>query len=238
MSLSITLRSTVMFSSRLNYCRTPAGVFIVLFALSIYIFRQKFIPGKFYIIATILFFALATSSVALDLVQRFSLPLETALHVSNSANSAGKEGGVISAINDLVSRLLADVELANTPLLLNLELKSTSHCSPDSSISRKLCYVLLDDDGKFGRDTKPSPLLIVWLGFMVKENDIETYHNIYVISGVAQNNVLTLLIVGRMWWYNYTMKNIFHGQPDRGSNINLLWPVLISGCCSQPCSSL
>lgn len=42
----------------------------MLFALSIYIFFQRLTPGRFYIVATCLFFILATVSVVLDLVMK------------------------------------------------------------------------------------------------------------------------------------------------------------------------
>ncbi|KIK58792.1 hypothetical protein GYMLUDRAFT_245874 [Collybiopsis luxurians FD-317 M1] len=51
------------------------GIFIVLFSISIYIFRQRFLPGKFYVVATILFFALGTTSAALELARIAISPL-------------------------------------------------------------------------------------------------------------------------------------------------------------------
>lgn len=53
------------------------GIFVVLFGLSLYIFRQRFTPGKLYITATVLFFIAATASVTLNLISvctRLPLP--------------------------------------------------------------------------------------------------------------------------------------------------------------------
>ncbi|KIK58581.1 hypothetical protein GYMLUDRAFT_86213, partial [Collybiopsis luxurians FD-317 M1] len=36
------------------------GIFAVFFGLSVYIFRRRFLPGKLYVIATVLFFLLAS----------------------------------------------------------------------------------------------------------------------------------------------------------------------------------
>ncbi|KAE9410588.1 hypothetical protein BT96DRAFT_382879 [Gymnopus androsaceus JB14] len=46
------------------------GVFLTIFLLNIYVFRYKLMPGKLYIIATFIFFILATSSVVVDLLGR------------------------------------------------------------------------------------------------------------------------------------------------------------------------
>lgn len=47
----------------------------MLFGLSIYIFREKFMPGKIYVIATVVFFTLATVSLSFDLAFRFNAPM-------------------------------------------------------------------------------------------------------------------------------------------------------------------
>ncbi|KAE9386087.1 hypothetical protein BT96DRAFT_555253 [Gymnopus androsaceus JB14] len=46
------------------------GIFLVLFGLCVYIFRQKYMPGKLYVAAPFIFFAFATVSVVLDLMER------------------------------------------------------------------------------------------------------------------------------------------------------------------------
>ncbi|KIK54243.1 hypothetical protein GYMLUDRAFT_249701 [Collybiopsis luxurians FD-317 M1] len=58
------------------------GIFIVLFSISIYIFRRRFLPGKFYVVATILFFTLATMSTAIELAQIFTSPLGPTVFVN------------------------------------------------------------------------------------------------------------------------------------------------------------
>lgn len=55
------------------------GIFLVLFGLSIYVFRYRFTPGKLYIMATCAFFVLATVSTILDLALRCIFPLQLSL---------------------------------------------------------------------------------------------------------------------------------------------------------------
>ncbi|KAF9062335.1 hypothetical protein BDP27DRAFT_1428040 [Rhodocollybia butyracea] len=47
------------------------GIFVVLFSLSLYVFRTKVMPGMLYVIATLIFFTLATISIPVDLVGRY-----------------------------------------------------------------------------------------------------------------------------------------------------------------------
>lgn len=67
-----------MVSQRFMNHDEYAGIFVVLFALSIYIFRYSFTPKKLYIIATFLFFILGTASAVLDIAFKcLALPLLT-----------------------------------------------------------------------------------------------------------------------------------------------------------------
>ncbi|KIK58795.1 hypothetical protein GYMLUDRAFT_262349 [Collybiopsis luxurians FD-317 M1] len=179
------------------------GIFIVLFSISIYIFHRRFLPGKFYVVTTILFFTLATTSVALELAQIFISPLYPVLfdfhfNVINQLQTASHSIFIVSG-------LLSDAILIYRCYRL---------------WNSKKRVVVVPALGLVGS-------LVVWIVFTAVES-VDFIYIIYILTTLGQNILLTGLIVGRVWWLNRRTNSIFIGQVDRAPS-NLLWPVLISG---------
>lgn len=63
-----------------------SGIYSVLFGLSIYIFRYRLMPGKIYVVATVIFFTLATISLSFDLAFRFIAPMPGILILNQPTN--------------------------------------------------------------------------------------------------------------------------------------------------------
>ncbi|KAE9386621.1 hypothetical protein BT96DRAFT_981682 [Gymnopus androsaceus JB14] len=93
------------------------GIFLVLFSLSIYVFCYRFTPGKLYIVATCLFFILATVSIVLDLVFRhvFLAILVTTIGSDSRKAVMPSFYSLLSALDYifLVSGFLGDVILVS-----------------------------------------------------------------------------------------------------------------------------
>ncbi|KIK63327.1 hypothetical protein GYMLUDRAFT_83859 [Collybiopsis luxurians FD-317 M1] len=185
------------------------GIFVLLFSISMYIFRRRFLPAKFYVIATILFFTLATTSVALALTQTFISPLYPIppyFHL------------------DLISRL----EIALECMFIVSGLLS-------DVILIYRCYRLWNSKKRVV--VVPVLVLVGSLGLCIlgiafgggdEDEDGDYIYSLYVLTTLALNILLTGLIVGRVWWLNRRTDSIFVGQVNPAP-LNLLWPVLLSG---------
>ncbi|KAE9405417.1 hypothetical protein BT96DRAFT_916130, partial [Gymnopus androsaceus JB14] len=200
------------------------GIFLVLFGLSIYVFRYRFTPGKLYITATCLFFILATVSIVLDLALRCMalFPITDSAVFDNELASYNLYISLQSALEYifLVAGLLGDIVLIHRCYRLWYSRKHV--------IIIPLLGVLVT--------------LIVWIVLEVLERQewgtpdvseqnsaINGVFEIYIVVTFTQNLILTGLIAGRLWWLTYKMKRIFSSQPAQRTSPNLLGPIMESG---------
>ncbi|KIK58580.1 hypothetical protein GYMLUDRAFT_262415 [Collybiopsis luxurians FD-317 M1] len=74
-------------------------------------------------------------------------------------------------------------------------------------------------------------ILAFWIYLTVIKLDVDEIYLAYLaytLVTLAQNVLLTCLIVGRVWWLNRRAKRMFTGQASPTATRSLLWPVTIS----------
>jgi len=198
----------------------------VLFGLSIYVFRYRFTPGRLYIIATFLFFMLATASIVLDLVLRCLLPvflpgLET---VDNSTQLA-LVLSLQSALDYifLVTGLLGDVILIHRCYRLWYSRKHVV-IIPLVGVLAILIVWIVNEVVKRGFEDS-----ITIEQLKLSNQAIDGVFRIYIIVTFVQNVILTGMIAGRLWWLKYKMKKMLTSQSGQRTSPNLLGPILESG---------
>ncbi|KIK54735.1 hypothetical protein GYMLUDRAFT_249253 [Collybiopsis luxurians FD-317 M1] len=171
-----------------------SGLFLVLCGISIHIFRRKYAPGKLYIIATPLFFALSTASVVLDVFFRLSALGIIGPKLLPTQSSFGQPGidRVLLAIDYVyfATGALGDVILIHRCYRL--------------WSSRKRA-IILPITGLLG-------VVAVWLFFMLRAGNqnvaIALTDVLYSIVALAENLLLTGMIAGRLWWLNRRIRKI------------------------------
>ncbi|KAJ4465712.1 hypothetical protein C8R41DRAFT_857950 [Lentinula lateritia] len=182
------------------------GIFIVLFSLSIYLFQQKFAPGRLYIIATVFFFLLATVSIILDLF--------LTCYTWGSAYSAAATVQAVLESLFLIAGIFSDVMLIHRCYRLW------------NSRKRVIILPILGVLGCF----------IFWLVTIIERGASGAFEGIaladslrvvimiYIFATMVQNLYLSGMIAGRIWWLNRRFKKLFASR--RGQNF--LGPILES----------
>ncbi|KAJ3876324.1 hypothetical protein F5051DRAFT_468202 [Lentinula edodes] len=173
------------------------GIFVVLFGLSVYIFRQRFTPGKLYITATVLFFIAATASVTLNLISvctRLPLPF---LMFRGSVYIELSGDGALAFVSSAEALFLFVGSLSDIMLL-------------------QRCYRLWNS--KKYVIVVPAFLIpacvVLWIVTAVIGLEDISYMP-YILVTLAQNLYLSGMIAGRMYWLNRNMKTIFAGQSSQ-----------------------
>ncbi|KIK58779.1 hypothetical protein GYMLUDRAFT_262342 [Collybiopsis luxurians FD-317 M1] len=189
------------------------GIFVVLFGLSMHVFRQKFLPGNIYVIATVLFFALATASIALNLALTFLLPIDPLKIAFFGPDEPGLGSFKLEYILRLLfmtSGLLSDVVLIH-------------RCYHLWNSKKRIVFVpILLAVGSFGG-------IVTFIACMaINGAGVNPSYQLFIIVTAFQNTLLTGLIVGRVWWLNRQINRMLIERAQRAP-LNLLWPVLISG---------
>ncbi|KAJ3852973.1 hypothetical protein EV368DRAFT_82033 [Lentinula lateritia] len=155
-----------------------------------YIFRQRFTPGKLYITATLLFFIAATVSVMLDLISvctRLPLPF---LMFRGSVYIEPSGDGTLAFVASAEALFLFVGSLSDIMLL-------------------QRCYRLWNS----------RKYVIVVPAFLIPACVVTAVIGLegisymaYILATLAQNLYLSGMIAGRMYWLNRNMKTIFAGQ--------------------------
>ncbi|KAF8823610.1 hypothetical protein HHX47_DHR9000574 [Lentinula edodes] len=173
------------------------GIFVVLFGLSVYIFRQRFTPGKLYITATVLFFIADTASVTLNLISvctRLPLPF---LMFRGSVYIELSGDGALAFVSSAEALFLFVGSLSDIMLL-------------------QRCYRLWNS--KKYVIVVPAFLIpacvVLWIVTAVIGLEDISYMP-YILVTLAQNLYLSGMIAGRMYWLNRNMKTIFAGQSSQ-----------------------
>ncbi|KAJ3810755.1 hypothetical protein F5876DRAFT_65373 [Lentinula aff. lateritia] len=162
-----------------------------------YIFRQRFTPGKLYITATLLFFIAATVSVMLDLISvctRLPLPF---LMFRGSVYIEPSGDGTLAFVASAEALFLFVGSLSDIMLL--------QRCYRLWN-SRKYVIVV------------PAFLIpacvVLWIVTAVIGLEGISYMA-YILVTLAQNLYLSGMIAGRMYWLNRNMKTIFAGKSSQ-----------------------
>ncbi|KAJ3717436.1 hypothetical protein C8R42DRAFT_711628 [Lentinula raphanica] len=190
------------------------GIFTVLFGLCIYIFRHKFMPEKLHIIATLVFYAVATASVILDLVSRCG---RIGLSFSMYPNSVG---------------FIYTPDSVNSPALVSASegLFLCAGSLADAMLIRR-CYRLWNSRNAVV--LVPVMLvpatLILWIITTILFTSEQAYVA-YIGVTLFQNLYLSGMIAGRIWWNNRSMRKIYHATPKPNAKLrrDLFGPVLES----------
>ncbi|KAF9039401.1 hypothetical protein BDP27DRAFT_1435301 [Rhodocollybia butyracea] len=222
------------------------GVFVVLFGFSLYVFRKKVMPGMLYVVATLIFFTLATISIPLDLAGRYSYFLVR----GGNIESIAKENqqlvdmlkllsvpyyifAVAGILSDALMLTNATLEcyiiltfiLVDTSLLPSMELKKICHYLALSRIDRNLHCVL--------EVLALKDLPGIAVNDSIDKAFSETYNftsQVYGCASLAENIILTGLMAGRVWWLEHRMKNILtEDKNNRKVSQSLLGTILQSG---------
>ncbi|KAF9066636.1 hypothetical protein BDP27DRAFT_1542585 [Rhodocollybia butyracea] len=191
--------------------QTVVQSFIVLVA------AELFLYGILYVIATLIFFILATISVSLDLAWRsvnaFALIVEepdvASVFVGGPLLDVKLQSGPYYIY--VIAGLLATwCHSANTPLLPSMELKKICHYFAFVGPNRNLQLGDEADQAAFITDS--------------------TVYRVYVLITLGENLILTGLMAGRVWSLDHGMKKILIGGKKKISfSQSLLGPILQFG---------
>ncbi|KAF9061834.1 hypothetical protein BDP27DRAFT_313409 [Rhodocollybia butyracea] len=193
------------------------GIFLSIFGLSIYVFRQKLRPGKLYVMATLLFFALATSSVIIDLLSKHNAFLEfigssPALNFNEELLDQYRESLHTEGFSFATKSIFFVTSALEDLLLL--------HRCCCLWNARKIVIIPL----------ALTVLGIIPLGIFLqfgfgKSNSLFI---VYVVVGIFKELILTGMLASRLWWLNRQAEKLL-GKNSRNVITNLTQIFLESG---------
>ncbi|KAF5381839.1 hypothetical protein D9757_008356 [Collybiopsis confluens] len=160
------------------------GIFVVLFGLNLYIFRKRYLPSKFYVVATIIFFVLATASLVLDLSARSLAPL--------------------SAMG------LTPPEDEATLLKLTTAVDCTFIVTGSVKLDAFLFSLLVEPDLLIVSQDTVRYHSALWIT-LLEYGNIGVMFMAYFFTTLAQNIVLNVLIVGRVVGISSVLMIVFLG---------------------------
>ncbi|KIK64281.1 hypothetical protein GYMLUDRAFT_39845 [Collybiopsis luxurians FD-317 M1] len=178
------------------------GVSITFFGISIHIFQRKYVPGRLYIIAVLLFFGFSTASVILDTFFRIA------------AASSGVPALPIATVD-----FLGQTEIKNIAIALDYVYFAAGVLGDIILIHR--CYRLWNSR----KSVIVLPILgllgvvAVWVGFMISKSAgvaIAWTDASFMALELVENVVLTGLIAGRLRWMNKRVNQLLPGGDQSG----------------------
>ncbi|KAF9058865.1 hypothetical protein BDP27DRAFT_1453658 [Rhodocollybia butyracea] len=180
-------------------------------------------PGKLYITATVIFFALATISISLDLawLSTGAIPISV-VSIFLSGNTLKLQSGPYYIF--FIAGLLSDAMMIHRCYHLWSSRKS---------------IIILPSLGLIG-------ILLFWIVLLAINGDSDDVlfdaetttfvYDVYGIVTLAENTALTGLMAGRIWWLDHRMKKTLIGAGISGNKPNFAWsllgPILQSGVLS------
>ncbi|KAJ4483692.1 hypothetical protein J3R30DRAFT_3450859 [Lentinula aciculospora] len=189
------------------------GIFTVLFGLSIYIFRRKFTPGKLHIIATLVFYTIATVSVILDLVYRCGQILLPFLMYQSSVGYIDPSLPYVPAVTSASEGLfLCASSLADVMLI-------------------RRCYRLWNSRKRvvFVPVIFILASLVLWIITITLYPGSSQAYMVYISVTLLQNLYLSVMIAGRICWNNQSIKKIWvTPDPYHEARRDLFGPILES----------
>jgi len=196
------------------------GIYVVLFGLSIYIFRKKLMPGRIYVVATVVFFTLATVSLSLDLTFRFIAPIPATIFLEQPAIESFFQSSNIQSIQSVPSYTFFIAGLLSDCILIHRCYRLWN--------GRKL-VIFFPVLGIIG-----SVAIWIWsekeFGGIQEGQAVAANFTVFWFSCItlAQNLLLMGLIGGRLWWLYLKMKPIWVAESTNASR-RLFGIVLESG---------
>ncbi|KAF9058429.1 hypothetical protein BDP27DRAFT_1454078 [Rhodocollybia butyracea] len=206
------------------------GIFVVLFGSSIYIFRKKVMPGMLYVIATLIFFILATISIPLDLGGRSIGFTSVSIQQDTDAWKIQSVPYYIFAI----AGILSDAMMIHRCYRLWNSRKSVIILPLLGLIGICITWIVLEVLAV--KDLPRDEFLGPEADFEAAATTANTTDMftsaIYGCASLAENITLTGLMAGRVWWLERRMKNtLVAGKTGSKTRVSqsLLGPILQSG---------
>ncbi|KAF9058855.1 hypothetical protein BDP27DRAFT_1432141 [Rhodocollybia butyracea] len=206
------------------------GIFLVLFSFSVYVVRKRVMPGILYVIATLIFFTLATISISLDLAWRSSDgPVLTGIPLLGGAviikqSTLNLEPGPYYIF--FIAGLLSDAMMIHRCYRLWNSRKSVIIFPLFILIGIFITWIVL----LVARLIVDPPGKPYYNAGSELADTTKSVYELYVLVTLVENLVLTGLMAGRVWWLDHKMKKILVGDKNkRRVSRSLLGPILQSG---------
>ncbi|KAF9068816.1 hypothetical protein BDP27DRAFT_1421633 [Rhodocollybia butyracea] len=197
------------------------GIFLSIFGLSVYIFQRKMMPGKLYVMATLLFFLLTTCSAIMDL---FTKRIALFTYISSLSildvdqellNQSGPTGVKLSDASTWI--FFATSLVHGKDLVLMHRCYRLWNARKIVIVVPALGVVLTFAFGVYSQRVFPKIL-----GQNQQEDG--SFFVVYVFAGITEGLILTGLLASRLWWLNRRTERIL--GKGSGSTVRNLMVIL------------
>ncbi|KAF9065692.1 hypothetical protein BDP27DRAFT_1424562 [Rhodocollybia butyracea] len=203
---------------------TLPGIFLVLFSFSLFVFRTKIVPGMLYVIATLIFFTLATISISLALAWRSSSSLSEVTKKEPITQVNIQAGSFYIFV---IAGMLSDAMMIHRCYRLWDSKKSVIILPLLGLIGIFITWIVFEvlaikNSSREGFDAKTQLEIANTTTHMFIDQ-------MYGGVTLAENIILTGLIAGRVWWLEHTMNNILiMGKNKTKASHSLLGPIALN----------
>ncbi|KAJ4490776.1 hypothetical protein J3R30DRAFT_134475 [Lentinula aciculospora] len=189
------------------------GILLVLFCLSIYVFRHKLLPRKQYIIAILLFFTLGTTSIALDLGIRYEMVEMLKLESLTRTCNVGSKFATGLKLILLITGSLGEILLLHRCYYLWNSRKAVLVFPIILWATSSILWIVLASIASQSSSTKP----------------ILTIQLVYALTTFSEHVFLTGMISWKLWRLDRSMQRLLGQHPSKKTFLNLFVIILESG---------